>query len=48
MSSPIVELKIVVPRKIYERLEEIERKAGVKKEDIVVRAIVKVLEEFEE
>jgi len=41
-------LEIVVPSRIWERLEKAERKTGVKKEDILMRAVIKVIEEFEE
>jgi len=39
-------LEIVVPGRIWELLEKCEQKAGLRKEDLVMRAIVKVLEEF--
>jgi hypothetical protein len=39
-------LEIVVPSRIWELLEKCEQKAGVKKEDILMRAVVKVIEEF--
>jgi hypothetical protein len=39
-------LEIVVPAKIWEMLEKVEQKAGVTKEDILMRAVVKVIEEF--
>jgi len=40
-------LEIVVPARIWERLERVEAKTGIKKEDILMRALVKVIEEFE-
>jgi len=40
-------LEIVVPSRIWERLERVEAKTGIKKEDILMRAVVKVIEEFE-
>ena len=40
-------LEIVIPSRIWERLEKIEKKAGVRKEDILMRAVIKVIEEFE-
>jgi len=43
-----MELKIVLPTKLYKKLEELEKKLGVTKEDIVARAIVRVIEEFGE
>ena len=38
-------MRLILPRKIVEKLERIERELGITKEDIIVRAIVKVLEE---
>lgn len=40
-------LEIVVPEKIWRKLDEIEKKKGVTKEDLLMRTIVKVIEEFE-
>jgi len=45
MSTPIRELRIMVPRKVYEKLEELEKRLNVRKEDIILRALVKVIEE---
>ena len=39
------ELRILIPDKIWEKLEIVEKKYGVSKETVVMRAIVKVLEE---
>ncbi len=47
MSSPLVELRIVMPRKVLERIERIEAETGLTKEDIVLRAIVRLLDELE-
>jgi len=44
--QPMVEIRILVPRKLYDKLEEIEKRLGVTKEDIVLRAIMKVIEEM--
>jgi len=41
-------LEIVVPSRIWERLQRIEDKTGIRKEDILMRAVVRVIEEFEE
>ena len=41
-------LEIVIPSTVWEKLEMIERKTGIRKEDIIMRAIVKTIEEFEE
>jgi len=40
-------LEIIVPSRIWEKLDEIEKKKGIAKEDILMRAVVKVIEEFE-
>jgi hypothetical protein len=42
----IRKLEIVVPQKIWDTLEKIEHEQGIRKEDILMRALVKVLEEF--
>jgi len=39
-------LEIIIPAKLWDRLERIEKKAGVRKEDLLMRALVKVIEEF--
>jgi len=40
-------LEIVVPSRIWERLERVEAKTGIRKTDLIMRAIIRVLEEFE-
>jgi len=40
-------LEIIVPDLLYERLEKASRKARVKIEDILMRTLVRVIEEFE-
>lgn len=45
MSSPVVEIRIVVPRRLYERLAEIAARYGLSMEDLIMRALVRVLEE---
>jgi len=40
-------LEIVVPIRVWEKLEKIEKKQGLRKEDLLMRAIIKVIEEFE-
>ncbi|RLC76723.1 MAG: hypothetical protein DRJ03_28085 [Chloroflexi bacterium] len=44
--TPVKEIKLLVPKKIYDKLEELEKRLGVSKEDIVLRAIMKVIEEM--
>jgi len=39
-------LEIVVPARVWELLQKCEEKTGIKKEDLVMRAVVKVIEEF--
>jgi len=36
----------VIPAKLYRLLEDCEKKSGIKKEDLLMRALVKVIEEF--
>jgi len=45
--SPIVEVRIRMPRLIFEKLERIAKEQSTTVEDLLSRAIVKVLEEFE-
>ena len=40
-------LEIVIPSQIWDKLEKVERKTGITKEDLLMRALVKVIEEFE-
>jgi len=40
-------LEIIIPSRIWDRLENVERKTGITKEDILMRAVIKVIEEFE-
>ncbi|MEM2259995.1 MAG: hypothetical protein QXP52_00130 [Candidatus Aenigmatarchaeota archaeon] len=40
------ELRIIVPSTIFQKLEKIEKEQGIRKEDLIMRALVKVLEEF--
>jgi predicted DNA-binding protein len=40
-------ITIIVPDVLYDRLSKIEQKKGIRKEDLIARAIVKVIEEFE-
>lgn len=46
MKLAVRKLEVVVPSRVYELLEKCEQKSGVKKEDLLMRAVVKVLEEF--
>jgi len=41
-------LQIVVPARLYERLVRCSKKSGISKEDLIMRALIKVIEEFEE
>lgn len=43
--QPYRVLEILVPSRVYEKLLEAEKLLGVTKEDLVARAILKVLEE---
>ena len=42
-----VTLELVVPDTIVKRLEKIAKEKGFRVEDLIMRAIVKVIEEFE-
>jgi len=42
------EIKIVVPDQIYDRIIKICKEIGATPQDLLMRSIVKVLEEFEE
>jgi len=41
-------LELYIPAKLYDDLEKAEKKSGVKKEDLISRALIKVIEEFSE
>ena len=44
---PYYSIVVRVPEKVLIKLEEIEKKFGIKKEDLILRALLKVLyEEF--
>jgi len=45
MSTPIRELRILVPKKVYDKLEDLEKRLNVRKEDVILRALVKTIEE---
>jgi len=40
-------LEVIIPNKIWEKLDKVEKKQGIKKEDLLMRALIKVIEEFE-
>jgi len=41
------DIRIIIPVTVWEKLDKIERKTGVTKEDLIMRAIVRIIEEFE-
>jgi len=43
----VKKIEIFVPDPVYERLERIERKYRVSKQDVLLRMLVKTIEEFE-
>lgn len=45
MTTPIKELRLMVPKRVYDKLEDLEKRLNVRKEDIILRALVKVIEE---
>ncbi|MEM1542781.1 MAG: hypothetical protein QXV82_09160 [Ignisphaera sp.] len=42
-----VEIKIVIPRKIYDAMVKCEKIKGIRKEDLIMMAMIKLLEELE-
>lgn len=40
-------LEVIIPSKIWEKMDKIEKKQGIRKEDLLMRALIKVIEEFE-
>lgn len=40
-------LDIIIPASVWEKLEKIEKVRSIRKEDLIMRALVKVIEEFE-
>ena len=47
MRNRMKEIRVVVPDQVYQKLREISKETGISVSDIILRAIVKVLEEFE-
>lgn len=45
-TPPYKVIEIRLPIKVYRALEEAENKLGIRKEDLISRAILKVLEEL--
>ena len=45
-APPLAKIEVHIPRKLYEALERAEHELGIRKEDIVARALLKVLEEL--
>lgn len=40
------EIRLIIPGNVYEALRKVEDKTGIKMEDLIMRALVKVIEEF--
>jgi len=40
------EIRIVLPEKVYNELKNVQDKTGIRMEDLITRAIIKVIEEF--
>jgi hypothetical protein len=38
------ELRLIIPSRLWEKLDELEKRTGVRKEDILARAIVVIVE----
>lgn len=45
MSTP-KQITLILPEKVIEELRRVEQKTGIRIEDLIMRALVKVLEEF--
>jgi len=41
-------VELVIPETIRRRLERISKEKGIRVEDLIMRAVVKVIEEFEQ
>jgi len=46
MSSELVEIKILVPRRIYEEIEKVARKRNISVEDLVTRTLIFIIEQM--
>lgn len=46
MSSPVVELRIMIPRELRDKLVAVAEKNGITVEDLILRALVKAMEEM--
>jgi hypothetical protein len=42
----VVKLEIMIPEKLWMKLDEMESKTGVRKEDIFIRAVVNLVEGY--
>lgn len=40
------ELRILIPEKLYEKLDKIEKEIGIRKEDIFLRTLIKIVETY--
>jgi len=38
------ELKLIIPARLWDKLNELEERAGIRKEDIVARALINIVE----
>jgi len=43
----VKEMKIYVPEEVLKRIERIEQKYRISRQDLILRALIKVIEEFE-
>ena len=48
MTEPVKEIRIIVPKKIYDKIVKVAELNGITVNDIVLQAIVKVLDELGE
>jgi metal-responsive CopG/Arc/MetJ family transcriptional regulator len=42
----VVKLEIWIPEKLWQKLDEMENKTGVRKEDIFIRAVINLVEGY--
>jgi len=44
--STMHELRILVPDKIVKLLDKIEKKYGIRKEDLIIKTLIRILEDY--
>jgi len=46
MATPVVEMRVLIPKKVADKLEKIEQKLNIRKEDLILRALLEVIERY--